>query len=208
MHFMFSKDFSPEKAALLLSKSSNFYLVHIDKHGNYVYMNDYFLSRHSSFYRPHEAAPAYLALHPDDYELSYATYLKCIARPEQTFGTTLRKLDGKGGYVITYWEYQANQLPNGEYEGVIGVGYDITAFESRKEHIAFLTETLKSLAHSQSHDIRRPLANIMGLVEVLNVLVQDNETISDIADKLSQSCLELNKEFELFIVRDLPGSEK
>jgi signal transduction histidine kinase len=127
--------------------------------------------------------------------------------PNQTFGTSLRKLDGKGGYVITYWEYQANCLATGEVDGVIGIGYDITAFESRKEHIRFLNETLKNVAHTQSHDIRRPLANVIGLVDLLKLLGQDNEVIGDLADKLSQSCQELNEEFEHFFVKTLPESE-
>ena len=205
MRSTFPLNFSFEKVTQLLEKSNNLYLVHIDSKGNYVYMNDHFISSHSSFYNYEEIRPASIALHPDDHELSYATYLKCIESPEETFGSTLRKLDGKGGYIITYWEYKANVSTTGELNGIVGIGYDITAFESRKEHIRFLTDTLNNMANTQSHDIRRPLANVMGLVEVLKL--HGDEAITDIADKLSKSCQELNKEFELFLVKDFNENE-
>jgi signal transduction histidine kinase len=197
------KNLSYEKAVQLLADSKNFYLVKVDSNSNYVYMNDHFISRHSSFYDHTEIRSAALALHPDDYELSYITYKKCVAQPDQTFSATLRKLDGKGGYIITYWEYKALFGTDGNIDGVIGIGYDITAFESRAEHIRFLTQTLSDLAQQQSHDIRRPLANIMGLAEVLTVLGEENEQVRSVAEKLVQSCVDLDKEFDLFLIRDL-----
>jgi hypothetical protein len=203
---MFSINFSFEEAVKLLADSSNFYLVKIDNQGLYVYMNQHFIQQHSTFYNGTDIRSAAIALHPDDHDLSYATFLKCMAQPTHTFPATLRKLDGKGGYIITYWEYKANVLANGSNEGVIGVGYDITAFESRREHIRFLTDTLNHLARQQSHDVRRPLANIGGLVEVLKLMGEDNPEILAVTDKLSQSCDELNNEFELFMIKNLSES--
>lgn len=200
---MFSINFSFEEAVKLLADSSNFYLVKIDNQGQYVYMNQHFINQHSAFYNSTDIRSAIIALHPDDHDLSYATFLKCMAQPTHTFPATLRKLDGKGGYIITYWEYKANVLANGSNEGVIGVGYDITAFESRREHIRFLTDTLNNVARQQSHGVRRPLANIGGLVEVLKLMGDDNPEILAVTDKLSQSCDELNNEFELFMIKSL-----
>ncbi|MVN91815.1 histidine kinase dimerization/phospho-acceptor domain-containing protein [Mucilaginibacter aquatilis] len=200
---MISKHFSFERSVELLAESKNFYLVKIDTKGNYIYMNDLFINRHSSFYNKSEVRSAALALHPDDHATSYQTYQRCVAHPDQTFAATLRKLDGKGGYIITYWEYKADIDNDGIISGVIGVGHDVTAFESRKEHLRFLTETLNNLAEQQSHDLRRPLANVLGLVEVLKVLGDDSEQVKEIADKLIQSCEQLNQEFEAFMIRDL-----
>jgi len=199
---------SYEKAVQLLADSTNFYLVKVDSSANYVYMNDHFISRHCSFYNHTEVRSAALALHPDDYDLSYVTYKKCVEQPDKTFNATLRKLDGKGGYIITYWEYKANVDANGIIDGVVGIGYDITAFESRAEHVRFLTHTLSNLAQQQSHDVRRPLANIMGLAEVLTILGEEDEQVRTIADKLVQSCIDLDKEFELFLIRDISEKAK
>jgi hypothetical protein len=200
---MFLKNFSFEEVVTLLADSPNFYLVHIDNQEEYVYMNQHFINRHSTFYNNTDVRSAAIALHPDDYDLSLATYHKCMAHPANTFPATLRKLDGKGGYIITYWEYKANILADGSTKGVIGIGYDITAFESRSEHIRFLTDTLTNVARQQSHDVRRPLANIAGLIEVLKIMAEDNEELQAVTDKLSQSCDELTNEFDLFIVKNL-----
>jgi hypothetical protein len=61
---MLSINFSFEKAVQLLAESNNFYLVHINREGNYVYMNDHFLGRHSAYYQSGVIKPAYIALHP------------------------------------------------------------------------------------------------------------------------------------------------
>ncbi len=171
-------------------------------------MNDLFLDRHSSFYKASEIRSAALALHPDDHATSYHVYQNCVAHPDKSFPTTLRKLDGKGGYIVTYWEYRADLDSEGVISGVIGIGHDVTAFESRKEHLRFLTETLNQLAEQQSHEFRRPLANVLGLAEVLKDLGDDNEQIKEITEKLIASCKQLNEQFEVFLIKDLTGNKR
>ena len=193
-----------ENVIRLLQDSGNFYLVKVNNNGDYVYMNSHFTTRHSAFYKPGDVKPASIALHPDDYAISYETYLKCVENPHKIFDVTLRKLDGKGGYIITYWEYKANYSQEGIIDGIIGVGHDITAFESRKDHIRFLTATLNSVAHQQSHSLRRPLANVIGLIEVLETFEIKEARIAEIVTLLRQSCIELNEEIELFMIKDIP----
>lgn len=205
---MTSEFLSFERTVQLLAESPNFYLVKVNTQGNYVYMNDLFIHRHSSFYNASEVRSAALALHPDDHAASYQIYQHCVAHPGRSFPTTLRKLDGKGGYIVTYWEYRADIDSDGVISGVIGIGHDVTAFESRKEHLHFLTATLNQLAEQQSHEFRRPLANVLGLVEVLKDLGQDNDQIKEITDRLIASCEHLNREFEVFLIKDLSGNRR
>ncbi len=198
---MLSFGFSFEAIVQLLSKSDVFYLVKIDMQGNYTYLNEHFLNKHSTYYSQNDIKPATTALHPDDWASCMEVFLKCVANPQQCFPGNARKLDGKGGYIITTWEYKASCLPNGEVDGVVGIGYDITTFESHKEYIRFLTGKLNHAAHQQSHLVRRPLANIIGLVEVLNQL-SDDESLTGIVGMLQKSCTELNEEFDAFLIRD------
>jgi signal transduction histidine kinase len=125
----------------------------------------------------------------------------CRQNPQHTYQLTLRKLNGKDGYTITQWDFKANLTSDGRISGVIGVGYDITDFESRQDHIKFLTSTLRDVAYKQSHLIRRPLANIIGLVEILE---QDQLSSSskDIVAMLKQSVADLNYEFDTFLIKD------
>lgn len=203
--------YSFENIVQLLQNSSVFYLVKLNMEGNYVYLNDHFVDRNATYYDHESIKPASTALHPNDYAACYKTFLNCVAFPEQVFPLNLRKLDGKGGYIVSAWEYRASRLPDGRVDGVLGIGYDITTFESHKEYIKQLTSTLNSLADQQSHRVRRPLANILGLVEVLSQQYDENEIQTDIVAMLRQSCQELDQEFDDFLLRnfsegDIKGS--
>lgn len=175
--------------------------------GNYAYLNDHFINRNATYYKHDGAKPANTALHPDDWASCTETFTNCIQNPQQCFPGNVRKLDGKGGYIISNWEYMANCLPNGQVDGVVGIGYDITTFESHKEYIQFLKGKLNNAAHQQSHLVRRPLANIVGLVEVLNQMSEDDESLTAIVNMLQKSCTELNQEFDAFLIRDFSDTD-
>ncbi|WP_342646767.1 hypothetical protein [Mucilaginibacter sp. CSA2-8R] len=185
----------------LLKTSRTYYLVLVNHNGDYAYINDYFLDKYAGFYKDQASRPASAALHPDDHDLAYQTSLLCLANPEQSFHVTLRKLNGKGGYIITQWDFKANLLADGSIEGIVGVGYDITDFESRQDHIKFLTTTLRDVAYKQSHLLRRPLANIVGLIDILDASPMDDAG-KLIIQMLKQSCAELNQEFNSFLIKD------
>ncbi len=185
----------------LFKTSRTYYLVLVDNQGDYAYINDYFLDKYAGFYKDKASRPSSAALHPDDHDLAYQTSLKCLANPEQCFQVTLRKLNGKGGYIITHWAFKANVLADDSIDGFVGVGYDITDFESRQDHISFLTSTLRDVAYKQSHLLRRPLANIMGLVDILDASEMDDAG-KLIIQMLKQSCTELNQEFNSFLIKD------
>ncbi|MFD1257342.1 hypothetical protein ACFQ3S_11090 [Mucilaginibacter terrae] len=185
----------------LLNTSETYYLVFVDDNGNYAYLNDYFIEKYAIYYKDNGVQSAIAALHPDDHSICFKTNMLCRQNPHQCFQLTLRKLNGKGGYTITQWDFKANITSEGRVNGIIGIGYDITDFESRQDHIRFLTSTLQDVAYKQSHLIRRPLANIMGLVEILDQGELDNSS-KDIVAMLKQSIKELNHEFDSFLVKD------
>jgi len=193
----------------LLNNSSTFYLVLVDDDGNYAYLNDYFSEKYAYYYKGVGKRSALAALHPDDHGTCMKTNMLCRQFPQECFQLTLRKLNGTGGYTITQWDFKANCTPDGNIEGVVGIGYDITDFESRQDHIRFLTSTLRDVAYKQSHIVRRPLANIVGLVELLEQ-GEVNESSAAIIKMLKQSCEELNHEFDNFLIKDdgqLPEDE-
>jgi PAS domain S-box-containing protein len=185
----------------LLNSSRTFYLVLVDDDGNYAYLNDYFSEKYGYYYSGVGKRSALAALHVDDHSSCIKTNMLCRQNPQHTYQLTLRKLNGKDGYTITQWDFKANLTSDGRISGVIGVGYDITDFESRQDHIKFLTSTLRDVAYKQSHLIRRPLANIIGLVEILE---QDQLSSSskDIVAMLKQSVADLNYEFDTFLIKD------
>jgi hypothetical protein len=82
--------------------------------------NDHFLERHSDYYKPGEIKSAAIALPEQDQETAAKIFQQCLASPGQCFPVNLRKLDGKGGYIITFWEYKANLLTSAEIDGGCG----------------------------------------------------------------------------------------
>jgi signal transduction histidine kinase len=190
-----------DHVAELLKTSHTFYLVLVDNRGHYAYINEYFLEKYADFYKDRAERPANAALHPDDHQVAYDASVYCVQNPHECHQATLRKLNGRGGYIITQWDFKANLLADGTVSGVIGVGYDITDFETRQDHIKFLSSTLRDVAYKQSHLIRRPLANIIGLADMLENSDID-ESAKVIVKLLKQSCHELNLEFDSFLVKD------
>lgn len=186
----------------LLHNSNSFYLGHINSAGNYAYLNQYFIDRYGKMYESMIDMPAHIPTHPDDIQACLETNKKCMDEPDKCFPLTIRKINGEG-YVITHWDYKAYRTPDGSIDGVIGIGYDITEFESRKEHISFLTATIRNVALKQSHLIRKPLANIVGLVAMLEDM-SDDESIQSIVKMLKVCTEELNNEFEGFLISDEP----
>jgi DNA-binding NtrC family response regulator len=74
------------------------------------------------------------------------------------------------------------------------------------QHIRHLTTTLNAIAYQQSHLIRRPLANVIGLVEILDELALTDEG-KNIVIMLRQSCSDLNDEFECFMTKGIPDDK-
>src|SRR3954467_15196398 len=91
----------------LFDTSTSYYLVFIDNEVNYSYLNKYFLEKYASLYEGHEKYSAITALHPDDYERATELNFKCRREPGKSFPIVLRKLNGRGGYNITQWDFKA-----------------------------------------------------------------------------------------------------
>ena len=75
------------------------------------------------------------------------------------FPATVRKHDGAGGYIATQWDYRAMLDHKGQPAGIFCIGYDITS-------LVRTTSALEHIEHVQSHVIRKPIANLQGLVEL------------------------------------------
>ena len=109
-----------------------------------------------------------VTLHPDDLEVCTAAGLRCFQHPQQLIPVTLRKHDGKGGFVTTQWEMQAIPGQGEMPAGVFCVGYNITELMFTKDKLGHARTQLEEIGFIQSHVVRKPLANIMGLAELLS----------------------------------------
>ncbi|EOR95936.1 PAS domain-containing protein [Arcticibacter svalbardensis MN12-7] len=148
-------------------------------------------------------------MHPDDTKICEEVGKKCYDEPGKLFPATLRKHDGEGGYIVTQWEFTL-MVENGEPTGVFCLGYDITEFTNAKNQVLTIEKALKNkkeklnaIAFEQSHIVRAPLANIMGLVNIMkNMDLGPN--LNSILSMLEESSNQLDKVIKGIIKKARP----
>jgi len=76
-----------------------------------------------------------------------------------------------------------------------GWSMDITEHKNATKKLQERNERLKEIAYLQSHEIRRPLSNIAGLTELMNIYFEQKEynQVGDIIKHLNDSTTELDK---------------
>ncbi|RYE20876.1 MAG: PAS domain S-box protein [Sphingobacteriales bacterium] len=169
-----AQNFDSTKA--LLHDSNFYYIICTDNVGNYTYINNRYKNSFGHISADFVGQPFHITMHPDDTKVCEEVGGKCYQHPGELFPATIRKHNGQGGFIVTQWEFTL-MVENGEPQGVFCLGYDITEYESAKQQVERVhkdletkQEVLHAIAYEQSHIVRAPLANIMGLVGILKKL--------------------------------------
>lgn len=175
------KSFAPLRE--LLGNSRTFYLIGVGMDSTYVYLNAHYREKfepqHGDLIGKHYA----VTMHGEDGRICADVAAQCFAYPDRVFPATIRKHDGVGGYIATQWDYKAIFDDHGEPSGIFCIGYDITNFVRTAQE-------LEKMEYIQSHVIRKPIANLMGLVKLLedteDRVIQQSlvEMIRESADEL------------------------
>lgn len=176
----------------LLKDSTFFYTIAIGMDSKYSYVsknydrnfefsNGTLLGRHFS-----------VTLHPEDITICEQVGMQCFSDPGRLFSATLRKHNGSGGFVTTQWEMQALFDEQGQPEGIFCIGYNITEFIDTQSRLASANNQLNDIGFMQSHLVRKPLANIMALADLIQ---QDlsNQRLNDLCKMLNTSTAELDQ---------------
>lgn len=192
---MFSTDFDFNHIKNCFQNSNIFFLVSIDAQGQYTYLNECFAARYKEIYGDITGREAVSTIHPADIQdLVDAAHL-CRLNPQKSASVTLRKKDGVGGYFVSQWDLKYDARTG----NIVAMGFDISEFQNKQLHIDLLNSTMRDIASVQSHMVRRPFANILALVDMLEI----NETDRDnylVLKLLRKSCQELNEEFNKFTI--------
>jgi PAS domain S-box-containing protein len=173
--------------------------------GTYSYVNKHYSDTFVHIHGDIIGKPYQMTMHPDDSAVCVEVAEKCFKNPEKLFPATIRKHDGKGGYFITQWEYKAMFNDDGSPEGVFCLGYDITKFIEERSQLNFLQDNfeksrsiiekkdniLKQIVFHQSHIIRHPVTNILGLAHILQRMEVD-KNLQNIIDMLLDSTKQLD----------------
>ena len=129
-------------------------------------------------------------IHPDDKSMVFNIVSELFTGKKGIVTIIFRINTNKG--LIRFVEANAiiKKSPVGKVLQLIGTARNVTDDVLVQEKLKQQNTTLRDIAFIQSHEIRRPLANILGVIEVLN----NNKTIAnqDIIDHLIQSANELD----------------
>jgi PAS domain S-box-containing protein len=182
-----------EGTKALLHHSTLYYMVSIGMDSNFTYVNAHYANNFSYVSDNLVGMPYHVTMHPDDMEICKEVGELCFAHPDQTFPATIRKHNGHDGYLVTQWDYRLITR-DGLPEGIFCIGHDITELEAQKQDLQKATQSLDNskqllnrVAYDQSHIVRAPLANILGLVGILRSmpLTHNLTSIVDMLDKSS-----------------------
>lgn len=187
-----------EETIKLFENSNFYYIITTNMAGRYSYINNHYAESFSFISNSIVGMPYEITMHPDDIKVCEEVAAQCFKYPEKLFPATIRKHDGKGGYIITQWEYKAIMNDNNQPEGIFCLGYDITRYVAeqqllkdaeseivRKKHI------LKEIAFQHAHLIRSPLSNILGLADILNKMDID-QNVKNLCTMIVQSSNQLD----------------
>lgn len=188
-----------EETKRLLDDSSIYYVIAVGMDSNYTYVNKRYQRIFDKIHGDLVGQHYSITMHPEDLEICGSVSALAFSNPNKVFPAIIRKHDGKGGYVITQWEYKAMFDENGQPDGMFCIGHDITKFMQNsvelKDTQEILTKTkltLEQIHYIQSHVVRKPLANIMGLTLLLGSMEID-PGIENIIGMISESSKELDQ---------------
>ncbi len=168
----------------LLHNSNTFYLIAVNMDSTYEYINGLYQHQFEKQYGNLVGQHYSLTIHDEDLTICAEVGAKCFADPSATFPATIRKHDGNGGYIATQWDYKAMFDEQGQPIGIFCIGYDITSFMET-------TAALHQMELIQSHVIRKPIANLIGLVDLLKTVPVSQES-SEILTMIKSAVADLN----------------
>lgn len=137
------------------------------------------------------------SVHPDDTEMMNDTIGQLLNGQKEINGAVYRIIipDGR----IRYIESHAiiKKSATGKILGLIGTNRDITEDVLVQEKIKTQNKVLREIAFIQSHEVRRPLANILAVIEIL----QNSGAVDglEIFEHLVESANELDTEIKRIV---------
>lgn len=188
-----------EETRKLLENSSIYYLIAVNMDSCYSYVNTRYQRAFKNIHGDLTGQHYAVTVHPDDQKICSNVSVQCFADPENVYPAIIRKHDGKGGYIITQWEYKAMFDEHHAPAGIFCIGHDITEFmqasidlKSANESLTRTQLTLSQIAYMQSHIVRKPIANIMGLSLLLETTDAD-PALKGIIEMINESAKELDQ---------------
>ncbi len=174
----------------LLNVSHNFYLIFINMEGNYEYANKSFKDRFGFLRKDFFGESCMNDVHPGDHDLVNTVVGNCFQYPGVFNSLVIRKPIAVNEFITTDWDFIALTSESGVPEGIMCIGYEITDYLKTIED---KRKTIRDIIYQQSHTIRRPIANIKGLIGLFDrdTLTEENKHLLDLIKVSSEELDEI-----------------
>lgn len=200
------------KETIKFLEGSNFYYsLVIGMDNRYIYVSPHYGRNFGFATESLVGKPFYITLHPDDVKICREVGGRCFENPGQLLPATLRKHDGKGGFISTQWEFRAIFDKENQPNGIFCIGHNITEqvvvsnlLENAKAEIDDKTGKLTEIGLMQSHVVRKPLANILGLANLM-INMEPEPEMTGLISMMINSATELDNAVKTIIARTDPS---
>jgi hypothetical protein len=182
----------------LLENSAFYYTLIIGMDNRYVYVSPQYNRNFDFLNESLVGKPFYITLHPDDIKICQQVGESCFSNPDKLLPATLRKHDGKGGFIFTQWSSKLYLMKTTSpmaffVLAIILPSHVVTStkLDNAIAEIEDKNDKLNEIGFMQSHLVRKPLANIMGLANVLTNMEVDHN-LAGITNMMVDSANELD----------------
>jgi PAS domain S-box-containing protein len=139
------------------------------------------------------------SIHPDDRDEVKESFNSALQNTRNTqWYKEYRfiKANGHTAYIVDRGHIIRDE--SGKAIRVVGAVLDVTESRRMMREISIQNKRLKEIAWTQSHQVRAPLARLMGLVSVLDLDILESDMKRDVLEKIHTSAHELDE-----IIRDI-----
>lgn len=106
-----------------------------------------------------------------------------------------------------FYDVVINPVYNDD-QTIMGVGCfarDITDRKAAEDHVKFRVKQLQEVAWIQSHEVRKPVANILGLLELMRTHHAADAAQQELIEHLHASCTELDQVVRKIVAKSTPS---
>lgn len=132
-------------------------------------------------------------IHPEDRERVEQSMEESLAQLSNSWRCEYQLQCADGTY-----KYVSNQAfilldKNGQAEKMVGALRDITVRKNYEQRLLLKNQMLKDIAWNNSHELRRPVSNISGILDLMKADAERNQTDLSLLEMLERSAAELDE---------------
>jgi signal transduction histidine kinase len=149
------------------------HFVRTDLQGRYTFVNLHYVRTFGLRPNAYAGLCSLKAIYPQDVEKYRNAWLAAQLHPEKFFAVRVRKLERRGKVQWYNCELMAVKDAKGDVVEVQDVAYLLSKKEQKfhfdkEDQLRFHQERLLEIAYFQSHAVRSPLSNILGIMQLID----------------------------------------